>query len=99
MVFPIFFKSVLCSVAKFIESLYVTITVLTIGCVRVTGETLLGLTERRATLEQVNVFNCFQFCNGLTYFSLSVSTINTSTLKQCFIVYSKVCENINGTKF
>lgn len=42
-----------------------------LGCVRVTGETLLGLTERRATLEQVNVFNCFQFCNGLTYFSLS----------------------------
>lgn len=67
------------------------ITVLTIGCVRVTGETLLGLIERRATLEQVNVFNCFQFCDGLIYFSLSVSTIIMS--KQCFIVCPKVCEN------
>lgn len=42
-----------------------------LGCVRVTGETLSSLAERQATLEQVNVFNCFQFCDGLTYFSLS----------------------------
>lgn len=73
-----------------------TITVLTLGCVRVTGETLSSLTERQATLEQVNVFNCFQFCDGLTYFSLSVSTIITSTLKQGFIVRLKVRENIKG---
>lgn len=51
------------------------IVVIIIGCVNITGETLSGLIERQVTLEQVNIFNCFQFCDGLKYFSLSVSTI------------------------
>lgn len=42
-----------------------------LGCVNITGETLSGLIERQVTLEQVNIFNCFQFCDGLKYFSLS----------------------------
>ena len=48
-----------------------------LGCVRVTESTILGLTARQTTMEEVGVFNCFQFCKGLTYFALSVSIKGT----------------------
>ncbi|XP_062598062.1 uncharacterized protein LOC134259501 isoform X2 [Saccostrea cucullata] len=42
-----------------------------IGCFTITESTLLPLVSRTTTLTQFNVYNCYEFCGGFTYFALS----------------------------
>ncbi|XP_061182351.1 uncharacterized protein LOC133190675 [Saccostrea echinata] len=42
-----------------------------LGCFRVTDSTLSPLISRTTTLKQINVYNCYEFCGGFTYFALS----------------------------